>query len=74
MLRNLWYNTDRFRKGSAIMGYCMIETAFDNLDESKKAVDILLKEKLVGSCHRWKAIANGTGKTKLKKAKNIWYL
>lgn len=30
--------------------YCMIETAFDNLDETKKVISKLLNEKLVASC------------------------
>lgn len=30
--------------------YCMIETAFDNLDEAKQAISKLLDEKLVASC------------------------
>ena len=29
---------------------CMIETAFDNLDETKKVISKLLNEKLVASC------------------------
>ena len=30
--------------------YCMIEIAFDNLEEVNKTCEILLNEKLVGSC------------------------
>lgn len=30
--------------------YCMIETAFDNLDEAKQVISNLLDEKLVASC------------------------
>lgn len=30
--------------------YCMIETAFDNLDEAKQVISMLLDEKLVASC------------------------
>ena len=30
--------------------YCMIETAFDNLDEAKQVISKLLDEKLVASC------------------------
>lgn len=31
--------------------YCMIETAFDNKRRLNKAVNILLNNKLVASCH-----------------------
>lgn len=30
--------------------YCMIETAFDNIDDTKKVISKLLDEKLVASC------------------------
>lgn len=30
--------------------YCMIETAFDNLDEARQVISKLLDEKLVASC------------------------
>ena len=30
--------------------YCMIETAFDNLEEAKHVISKLLDEKLVASC------------------------
>ena len=30
--------------------YCMIETAFDNLDEAKQVISKLLDKKLVASC------------------------
>lgn len=30
--------------------YCMIETAFDNLDEAKEVISKLLDKKLVASC------------------------
>ena len=30
--------------------YCMLETAFDNIDETKKVISKLLDEKLVASC------------------------
>ena len=30
--------------------YCMIETAFDNIDEAKQVISKLLDEKLVASC------------------------
>lgn len=30
--------------------YCMIETAFDNIDEAKQVVSKLLDKKLVASC------------------------
>ena len=32
------------------MKYCVIEIAFDNLEEVNKTCEILLKDKLVGSC------------------------
>ena len=32
------------------MNYCMIEIAFDNMEELNKVCKKLLKEKLVGSC------------------------
>lgn len=31
--------------------YCMIEIAFNNIDEVNKVVDILLKKKLIASSH-----------------------
>lgn len=32
------------------MNFCMIETAFDNMDEAKQVISRLIDEKLVASC------------------------
>ena len=38
--------------------YCMIETAFDNLDEAKQVISKLLDEKLVASCQMVESNSN----------------
>ena len=49
--------------------YCMIETAFDNLDEAKLVVDNLLTEKLVASCQMVESNSKWSWKGKEESAK-----
>ena len=49
LLKDFHYN-QRKRSYRLFMKYCMIEIAFDNLDEVNQVCQKLLEEKLVGSC------------------------
>lgn len=51
------------------MGYCMIEVAFGSLGEAKKAIDILLKEKLVASCQMVESNSKWNWKNELEESK-----
>ena len=48
--------------------YCMIETAFDNLEETKKTISKLLKEKLVASCQIVESNSSWNWEHKLEKS------
>lgn len=52
--------------------YCMIETAFDNIDETKKVISKLLDEKLVASCQMIES--NSKWNWKLKQEESKEYL
>ena len=49
--------------------YCMIETAFSNLEEAKKTISKLLKEKLVASCQLVESNSSWNWKHKLEESK-----
>ncbi len=49
--------------------YCMIETAFGNLDEAKLVIDRLLKEKLVASCQMFESSSKWNWKNELEESK-----
>lgn len=51
------------------MKYCMIETAFDKLDEAKKVIDKLLNEKLVASCQMVESNSKWIWKKELEESK-----
>ncbi|MBO5180037.1 MAG: divalent-cation tolerance protein CutA [Clostridia bacterium] len=51
------------------MGCCMIETAFGSLEEAKKVIDILLKEKLVASCQMIESSSKWSWKNELEESK-----
>ncbi|MBR4110490.1 MAG: divalent-cation tolerance protein CutA [Clostridia bacterium] len=51
------------------MGYCMIETAFGNLDEAKKVIDRLLEEKLVASCQMLESNSKWNWKNEIEESK-----
>lgn len=53
------------------MGYCMIETAFGSLEEAKKAIDILLKEKLVASCQMIESSSKWSWKNEFEESKEF---
>ena len=54
--------------------YCMIETAFGSLDEAKKAIDRLLKEKLVASCQMIESSSKWSWKNELEEGKEYLVL
>lgn len=49
--------------------YCMIETAFDNLDEVKQVISKLLDEKLVASCQMVESNSKWNWKQKQEESK-----
>ena len=49
--------------------YCMIETTFGNLDETKKVIDRLLEEKLVASCQMIESTSKWNWKNELEECK-----
>ena len=49
--------------------YCMIETAFDNLDEAKQVISKLLDEKLVASCQMVESNSKWNWKQKQEESK-----
>lgn len=51
--------------------YCMIEIAFDNMDEVKKVVDILLSERFVASAHIIESNSSWNWKDKRENAKEF---
>ena len=54
--------------------YCMIETAFSNLDEAKKVIDRLLEEKLVASCQFLESSSKWNWKNELEESKEYLVL
>ena len=54
--------------------YCMIETAFGNLDEAKKVIDRLLEEKLVASCQLLESSSKWNWKNELEEGKEYLVL
>ena len=54
--------------------YCMIETAFGSLDEAKKVIDRLLKEKLVASCQMIESSSKWNWKNELEEGKEYLVL
>lgn len=54
--------------------YCMIETAFDNIDEAKQVVSKLLDKKLVASCQVIKSNSKWNWKFKLEESKEFLVL
>lgn len=54
--------------------YCMIETAFDNIDEAKQAVSKLLDKKLVASCQVIESNSKWNWKFKLEESKEFLVL
>lgn len=54
--------------------YCMIETAFGNLDEAKKVIDRLLEEKLVASCQMIESNSKWNWKNELEESKEYLVL
>ena len=51
--------------------YCMIETAFDNIDEAKQVVSKLLDKKLVASCQVIESNSKWNWKLKLEERKEF---
>jgi len=51
------------------MKYCMIETAFNNFDEAKKVIEILLQEKLVASCQMVESNSKWNWKKEVEESK-----
>ena len=51
------------------MKYCMIETAFDNIEEAKKVIDRLLEEKLVASCQMIESNSKWNWKQEIEESK-----
>lgn len=49
--------------------YCMIETAFDNLDEAKQVISNLLDEKLVASCQMFESNSKWNWKQEQEESK-----
>ena len=49
--------------------YCMIETAFNNLDEAKHAISKLLNKKLVASCQIIESNSKWNWKNQLEESK-----
>lgn len=49
--------------------YCMIETAFDNIDEARKVISKLLEEKLVASCQMVESMSSWNWKNELEESK-----
>ncbi len=54
--------------------YCMIETAFDNIDEAKQVVSKLLDKKLVASCQVIESNSKWNWKFKLEESKEFLVL
>ena len=54
--------------------YCMIETAFGNLEEAKKVIDRLLEEKLVASCQMLESNSKWNWKNELEESKEYLVL
>ena len=51
------------------MKYCMIETAFDNIEEAKKVINKLLEDKLVSSCQMVESISKWNWKQEIEESK-----
>ena len=51
------------------MKCCMIETAFDNLDEAREVIEKLLQEKLVASCQMVESNSKWIWKKELEESK-----
>ena len=49
--------------------YCMIETAFDNLEEAKHVISKLLDEKLVASCQMVESNSKWNQKQEIEESK-----
>lgn len=49
--------------------YCMIETAFGNLEEARKVINKLLEEKLASSCQMVESSSKWNWKNKLEESK-----
>lgn len=49
--------------------YCMIETAFDNFNEAKEAIDKLLNKKLVASCQMVESNSKWNWKNNIEQSK-----
>ncbi len=54
--------------------YCMIETAFDNIDEAKQVVSKLLDKKLVASCQVVESNSKWNRKFKREESKEFLVL
>lgn len=54
--------------------YCMIETAFDNLDETNKVINKLLEEKLVASCQLIESSSKWNWKNEIEESKEYLVL
>ena len=51
------------------MKYCMIETAFDNIEEAKKVINKLLEDKLVASCQMIESNSKWNWKQEIEESK-----
>lgn len=51
------------------MKYCMIETAFDNVDEAKQVISRLLEGKLVASCQMVESSSKWNWKQEIEESK-----
>ena len=51
------------------MKYCMIETAFDNIEEAKKVINKLLEDKLVSSCQMVESNSKWNWKQEIEESK-----
>ena len=49
--------------------YCMIETAFDNIEEAKEVINELINKKLVASCQMVESISKWNWQQKIEDAK-----
>ncbi len=49
--------------------YCMIETAFDNIEEAKEVINELINKKLVASCQMVESISKWNWQQKMESAK-----
>lgn len=56
------------------MKYCMIETAFDNMEEAEKVISKLLDEKLVASCQMIESNSKWNWKSEKEESKEYLVL